>query len=205
MKRTISFTILAFLAGAALSAVFLRTLKPASEEPGSLTESQVREWTRQIPLQVTANLIGTSDRVIPTDESGDQVVKFADGLTEVALVYVKARLSYTIDVEVLSEPLLKLDTQRRVATINLPSPRLVDVAEHPEKIAFVSADNSQEPTRITAEVMSSLQRLAERGRYLEDAKALCTDRLSSAVSATGYTTKIVWSEAGLPSGGKRPL
>ncbi len=203
--RLLSFTLLAFVAGAAISAIFAPTRRLVSENSIALSESHVRDWVKKIPLNVTANVIGTSDRVVPTDETGDQLVKFAAGQTESVLVYVKAKLIYEIDLEPLREPVLQVDSQRKVAIITLPAPHLVEVGEHPEKIAFVSDESSREPTRITEEVMSSLQRLAGRGRYLEDAKALCASRIETAVLALGYTPNIVWSDAGLPSGGKRPL
>jgi len=184
----------------ASSWVYFHGKHPSESDAHVLTAEIVKAALKREPARVPTAAVGTGERSILADEPGEKVLQVTLASPPVPMVFLSAQVEYAVDVE--SNLILSTDPERKVVTVSLPQPHVVNVSEQPESLTLTFAPSTEaEINPIKNEAVLMLQKRGASVRCLDAAKALYAARIESIAQAFGYSSQVVWGI--IPSGGER--
>jgi len=172
----------------------------------SLTAEILRTALKRGSVRVCTAAVGTSERGIPADEQDGKVLPIKLATPPAPIVFLSAQVEYTVDVDSAPGLIVTMDSRRKVVTVNLPPPRVLNVSDEPASLTLTFAPGTEaEINPIKNEALSLLQQRAVSVRCLDAAKALYAARIETIADAFGYTAQVVWEPVASGSGRRAPL
>ncbi|EDY19318.1 hypothetical protein CfE428DRAFT_3003 [Chthoniobacter flavus Ellin428] len=202
IRAVVWFSLGALLAGMC----FFYGRHGAEPESHPLTVEILRTALKREPVRVSTAAVGTSERGIPADEGAEKVLQITLATPPAPMVFLSVQVEYAVDVDSAPGLSVTTDSQRKVVTVSLPPPRVVNVSEQPESLTLTFAPSTEaEINPIKNQALSLLQQRAVSVRCLDAAKALYAARIDAIAGAFGYTAQVVWGTVGSGSERRGPL